>query len=49
LRKKLSNGIEMECNEDASAGDSGDAEKTAAIKELGKHETSFFRVSINAR
>jgi hypothetical protein len=46
LSKKFSDGIEMECNEDASAGDSGDAEKTAAVKERGLHRTSFLLSSL---
>ena len=49
LSKKFSDGIEMECNEDASAGDSGDAEKTAAIEERGLHRASFLLSSLVAR
>src|SRR2546429_9726331 len=49
LGKKFSEWIEMECNEDASAGDSGDAEKTAAIEERGLHRASFLLSSLVAR
>src|SRR5260370_34473533 len=41
LSKDLSDGIEMKSNEDASSGNGGDAEKTAAIEERGVHGASF--------
>src|SRR6266568_2781549 len=41
LGKDFGNRIEVKCKEDASAGDSGDAKKSAAIKECGVHGASF--------
>jgi hypothetical protein len=49
LSKKFSDGLEMECNEDASASDSRDAEKTAAIEERGLHRASLLLSSLLAR
>jgi hypothetical protein len=41
LGKYFGDGIEMEGNEDASSGDGGDTEKTAAIEECRVHKASF--------
>jgi hypothetical protein len=40
LRKDFGDGIKMQCDENASAGDGGDAKKTAAIEECGVHKAS---------
>src|SRR4029077_4632500 len=48
LRKDFGNKLEMKSNENASAGDSGDAEKTAAIEERGLHRTSLLRARLIA-
>ena len=43
LRKDFRDRIEMESDEHPSAGNSGYAEKTAAIEECGLHRTSLLR------
>src|SRR2546430_17180603 len=46
LRKDFRDRIEMESDEHPSAGNSGYAEKTAAIEEGGLHRTPFLRPAI---
>ena len=48
LGKNFSDRIEMESDENASAGDSGDAKKTAAIEERGLHRTPLLLARIVA-
>src|SRR5205823_12391853 len=48
LGKAFVDGIEMESDEDASAGDSGDTEKTAAIEKRGLHRTSLLLAKVAA-
>jgi hypothetical protein len=48
LGKDFGDGIEMEREEDASAGDGGDAEKAAAIEERSLHRASWLLAKIVA-
>ncbi len=48
LGKEFGDGIEMESDENASAGNGGDAKKTAAIEESGLHRTSLVLKSVAA-
>jgi hypothetical protein len=46
LRKNFGDWIEVKSDEHASAGNSGDAKKTAAIEESGLHGTSLLLASV---
>src|SRR6266436_8235557 len=48
LGKDFGDGIEMESDENASAGNSGDTKKTAAIEKRGLHGTSLLLVKVAA-
>jgi hypothetical protein len=48
LSKDFGDRLEVKSDENASAGDSGDAKKTAAIEERGFHRTSLLRAKLIA-